>query len=78
LVYRPALAHCRRVSVTLRSASSMAPGWTSMGSVDGASPGAFRPGDAGFGFGERRGVRDDAFRFDAGGLLRGAMSGPGR
>jgi hypothetical protein len=56
------------VSETFRSVSSIAPGWTSTGSVDEPSEGAFRVDEVVLG--ERRGV----FRFDASGLLRGAMN----
>jgi hypothetical protein len=75
-VYRPAFAHWRRESLTFRSASSMAPGCTSTGSVDEGSDDVFRP--EGAGLDARRGPREDAFRFGTGGRLRGAMSVPGR
>jgi hypothetical protein len=52
----------------------MAPGWTSIGSVEEASEGAFA---LGAGLGLPRELRV-VFRFDAGGLLRGAMNGSGR
>src|SRR5262245_65044973 len=84
-VYRPALAQFLRVSVTLRSVSSTAPGCTSIGRVVGDSPEgrafAGLRADRGFvgaRFGEGAARRAGALRRLGGGMTGPTLASPRR